>query len=135
KNVLDTINTLRTGNENVITIVGCGGDRDKSKRPVMGYIASAMSNTAIFTSDNPRSEPPEAIIKEMEAGVEPQNKKKTLSIENREQAIKTACKLAVKDDIILVAGKGHETYQETNGKRIDFDDFEVVKDALNSMDK
>ncbi|WP_282162534.1 UDP-N-acetylmuramoyl-L-alanyl-D-glutamate--2,6-diaminopimelate ligase [Ulvibacterium marinum] len=135
KNVLDTINTLRTGNENVITIVGCGGDRDKSKRPVMGYIASAMSNTAIFTSDNPRSEPPETIIKEMEAGVEPQNKKKTLSIENREQAIKTACKLAVKDDIILVAGKGHETYQETNGKRIDFDDFKVVKDALNSMDK
>lgn len=135
KNVLDTINTLRTGNENVITIVGCGGDRDKSKRPVMGYIASAMSNTAIFTSDNPRSEPPETIIKEMEAGVEPQNKKKTLSIENRKQAIKTACKLAVKDDIILVAGKGHETYQETNGKRIDFDDFKVVKDALNSMDK
>lgn len=135
KNVLDTINTLRTGNENVITIVGCGGDRDKSKRPVMGYIASAMSNTAIFTSDNPRSEPPETIIKEMEAGVEPQNKKKTLSIENREQAIKTACKLAVKDDIILVAGKGHETYQETNGKRIDFDDYKVVKDALNSMDK
>lgn len=135
KNVLDTINTLRTGNENVITIVGCGGDRDKSKRPVMGYIASAMSNTAIFTSDNPRSEPPETIIKEMEAGVEPQNKKKTLSIENREQAIKTACKLAVKDDIILVAGKGHETYQETNGKRIDFDDFKMVKDALNSMDK
>ncbi|WP_425234337.1 UDP-N-acetylmuramoyl-L-alanyl-D-glutamate--2,6-diaminopimelate ligase [Ulvibacterium sp.] len=135
KNVLDTINTLRTGNENVITIVGCGGDRDKSKRPVMGYIASAMSNTAIFTSDNPRSEPPETIIKEMEAGVEPQNKKKTLSIENREQAIKTACKLAVKDDIILVAGKGHETYQETNGERIDFDDFKVVKDVLNSMDK
>ncbi|WP_422083743.1 UDP-N-acetylmuramoyl-L-alanyl-D-glutamate--2,6-diaminopimelate ligase [Ulvibacterium sp.] len=135
KNVLDTINTLRTGNENVITIVGCGGDRDKSKRPVMGYIASAMSNTAIFTSDNPRSEPPETIIKEMEAGVEPQNKKKTLSIENREQAIKTACKLAVKDDIILVAGKGHETYQETKGKRIDFDDFKVVKEALNSMNK
>ncbi len=135
KNVLDTINTLRTGNENVITIVGCGGDRDKSKRPVMGYIASAMSNTAIFTSDNPRSEPPETIIKEMEAGVEPQNKKKTLSIENREQAIKTACKLAVKDDIILVAGKGHETYQETNGKRIDFDDFKVVKDVLDSMNK
>ncbi len=135
KNVLDTINTLRTGNENVITIVGCGGDRDKSKRPVMGYIASAMSNTAIFTSDNPRSEPPETIIKEMEKGVEPQNKKKTLSIENREQAIKTACKLAVTDDIILVAGKGHETYQETNGERIDFDDFKMVKEVLNSMNK
>ncbi len=135
KNVLDTINTLRTGNENVITVVGCGGDRDKSKRPVMGHIASEMSNKAIFTSDNPRSEDPTVIIREMEAGVEPQNVKKILSIENREQAIKTACQLAIADDIILVAGKGHETYQETNGKRIDFDDFKIVKDFLISMNK
>ncbi|MFH6604651.1 UDP-N-acetylmuramoyl-L-alanyl-D-glutamate--2,6-diaminopimelate ligase [Maribacter algicola] len=135
KNVLDTINALRTGNENVITVVGCGGDRDRSKRPVMGHIASEMSNKAIFTSDNPRSEPPHAIIDEMEAGVEPQNTKKILSIENRKQAIKTACQLAVANDIILVAGKGHETYQETNGKRIDFDDFEIVKDLLESMNK
>ncbi|RNC91725.1 MAG: UDP-N-acetylmuramoyl-L-alanyl-D-glutamate--2,6-diaminopimelate ligase [Allomuricauda sp.] len=135
KNVLKTINALRTGNENVITVVGCGGDRDKSKRPVMGHIASEMSNQAIFTSDNPRSESPEIIIEEMEAGVEPQNSNKVLVIENRRQAIKTACKLAVANDIILVAGKGHETYQETNGKRVDFDDFKEVKEALNSLEK
>jgi UDP-N-acetylmuramoyl-L-alanyl-D-glutamate--2,6-diaminopimelate ligase len=135
KNVLITINSLRTGNENVITVVGCGGDRDKSKRPVMGHIASEMSNQAIFTSDNPRTEAPEMIIEEMEAGVEPQNVKKILAIENRKQAIKTACKLASANDIILVAGKGHENYQETNGKRIDFDDFKEVKEALNSLNK
>lgn len=135
KNVLVTINALRTGNENVITVVGCGGDRDKSKRPVMGYIASEMSNQAIFTSDNPRTESPSAIIEEMEAGVEPQNTRKVLSIENRKQAIKTACKLAVANDIILVAGKGHETYQETNGVRVDFDDFKELKEALESLKK
>ncbi len=135
KNVLETINTLRTGNENVITVVGCGGDRDSSKRPVMGYIASEMSNKAIFTSDNPRSESPSAIIEEMEAGVEMQNKQKVLSIENRDQAIKAACQLAIAEDIILVAGKGHETYQETNGKRIDFDDFKIIKGHLESLNK
>ncbi|WP_375323696.1 UDP-N-acetylmuramoyl-L-alanyl-D-glutamate--2,6-diaminopimelate ligase [Flagellimonas sp. GZD32] len=135
KNVLVTINALRTGNENVITVVGCGGDRDKSKRPVMGHIASEMSNHAIFTSDNPRSESPAAIIEEMEAGVEPQNTRKVLSIENRKQAIKTACKLALSNDIILVAGKGHETYQETNGVRVEFDDFKEVKEALDSLNK
>ncbi|MCL4119808.1 UNVERIFIED_CONTAM: hypothetical protein GTU68_042811 [Idotea baltica] len=135
KNVLETINTLRTGNENVITVVGCGGDRDRSKRPVMGYIASEMSNKAIFTSDNPRSESPSAIIEEMEAGVEMQKKQNVLSIENRDQAIKTACQLAMAKDIILVAGKGHETYQETNGKRIDFDDFRIIRDHLDSLNK
>ncbi len=135
KNVLETINTLRTGNENVITVVGCGGDRDRSKRPVMGNIASEMSNKIIFTSDNPRTESPSKIIAEMEAGVEPQHVKKVLSIENRKQAIKTACQLAASNDIILVAGKGHETYQETNGVRIDFDDFKIVKELLNSLDK
>ncbi|WP_339653217.1 UDP-N-acetylmuramoyl-L-alanyl-D-glutamate--2,6-diaminopimelate ligase [uncultured Maribacter sp.] len=135
KNVLETINTLRTGNENVITVVGCGGDRDRSKRPVMGNIASEMSNKIIFTSDNPRTESPSEIIAEMEAGVEPQHVKKVLSIENREQAIKTACQLATDNDIILVAGKGHETYQETNGIRIEFDDFKIVKELLNSLDK
>jgi len=133
--VLDTINTLRTGNENVITVVGCGGDRDRSKRPVMGHIASEMSNKAIFTSDNPRSEPPAQIIEEMEGGVEPQNIKKIVLIENRKQAIKTACQLALANDIILVAGKGHETYQETNGERIDFDDFKMVKDLLRQLNK
>ncbi|HLT51843.1 MAG TPA: UDP-N-acetylmuramoyl-L-alanyl-D-glutamate--2,6-diaminopimelate ligase [Arenibacter sp.] len=135
KNVLDTINTLRTGNENVITLVGCGGDRDKSKRPVMGHIATSLSNKVILTSDNPRTESPSQIIREMEAGVEAQNMQKVLSIENREQAIKTACQLAVPNDIILVAGKGHETYQETNGKRIDFDDYKIVKGFLQEMDK
>ena len=135
KNVLETINALRTGNENVITVVGCGGDRDKSKRPVMGNIASQMSNKAIFTSDNPRTESPTVIIEEMEAGVEPQNVKKILSIENRKQAIKVACQLATANDIILVAGKGHETYQETNGERVDFDDFKIVTYLLESLSK
>lgn len=135
KNVLETINTLRTGNENVITVVGCGGDRDRSKRPVMGNIASEMSNKAIFTSDNPRTESPSVIISEMESGVEPQNTKKILSIENRKQAIKTACQLADDNDIILIAGKGHETYQETNGKRVDFDDFKIVKELLQELEK
>ncbi len=135
KNVLDTISALRTGNENVITVVGCGGDRDKSKRPVMGHIASSMSNKVIFTSDNPRTEPPTTIISDMEAGVEPQNAKKVLAIENREQAIKTACQLADAQDIILLAGKGHETYQETNGNRIEFDDFKIVRKVLEDLNK
>jgi len=135
KNVLETINSLRTGNENVITVVGCGGDRDKSKRPLMGHIASSLSNKVVLTSDNPRSESPTAIMAEMEAGVEPQNVQKIVSIENREQAIKTACMMAVPNDIILIAGKGHETYQETMGTRIDFDDFKIVKDLLNGLNK
>ncbi len=135
KNVLETISALRTGNENVITVVGCGGDRDKSKRPVMGHIASSMSNKVIFTSDNPRTESPGAIISEMEAGVEPQNAMKVLAIENREQAIKTACQLAEAKDIILLAGKGHETYQETNGKRVEFDDYKKVKKVLEDLKK
>lgn len=135
KNVLETIASLRTGNEEVITVVGCGGDRDKTKRPIMARIASEMSNKAIFTSDNPRTESPETIIEEMEAGVEPQNVRKVLSIENRKQAIKTACQMAEAQDIILVAGKGHETYQEINGKRTDFDDFKIVKGFLESMGK
>ncbi|MGD1945336.1 MAG: UDP-N-acetylmuramoyl-L-alanyl-D-glutamate--2,6-diaminopimelate ligase [Croceivirga sp.] len=135
KNVLMTINTLRTGNENVITVVGCGGDRDKSKRPVMGHIASEMSNQAIFTSDNPRTEEPSVIIEEMEKGVEAQNTRKVLAIENRKQAIRAACKLAVANDIILVAGKGHENYQEINGVRSDFDDYKEVKTALQELKK
>jgi UDP-N-acetylmuramoyl-L-alanyl-D-glutamate--2,6-diaminopimelate ligase len=135
KNVLDTISALRTGNENVITVVGCGGDRDKSKRPVMGHIATSLSNKVIFTSDNPRTESPNTIISEMEAGVEPQHVKKVLAIENREQAIKTACQLADAQDIILLAGKGHETYQETNGKRIEFDDFKIVRKVLEDLNK
>ncbi|MCF6278900.1 MAG: UDP-N-acetylmuramoyl-L-alanyl-D-glutamate--2,6-diaminopimelate ligase [Flavobacteriaceae bacterium] len=135
KNVLETINDIRTGNEKVITVVGCGGDRDKTKRPKMGYIASVLSTQVIFTSDNPRSENPQTIIDEIEKGVEPQNYKKTLSIVNREQAIKTAGKLADKGDIILIAGKGHETYQEINGVRLDFDDYKKAKAILKELQK
>ena len=115
KNVLETINEIRTGNEQVITVVGCGGNRDKAKRPVMGRIASQLSTQVLVTSDNPRNENPQTIIEEIEAGIEPQNLRKSISILDREQAIKTAAKLAKKGDIILIAGKGHETYQEIQG--------------------
>lgn len=135
KNVLETINSIRTNNEDLITVVGCGGDRDTSKRPKMGHIASALSTKVIFTSDNPRSEVPEAIIEDIETGVEPQNFKKTMSIVDRRQAIKTACQLASANDIILIAGKGHETYQEINGKRSDFDDYKIVKEFLKQLQK
>ncbi len=135
KNVLETINAIRTKNEELITVVGCGGDRDKTKRPKMGHIASALSTKVIFTSDNPRSEVPETIIEEIEKGVEPQNFKKTLSITNRKQAIKTACQLAQPNDIILIAGKGHETYQEIKGKRFDFDDYKIVQEFLKQLHK
>ena len=135
KNVLNTINSVRTKNEVLITVVGCGGDRDKTKRPKMAHIASSLSNKVIFTSDNPRSESPEAIIEDMEAGVEPQNFNRTLSIVDRKQAIRTACQLAQPNDIILVAGKGHENYQEINGKRIDFDDFKIVEELLKQLQK
>lgn len=135
KNVLETINSIRTKNEELITVVGCGGDRDKTKRPKMGHIASALSTKVIFTSDNPRSEAPEAIIEDIETGVEPQNFKKTLSILDRRQAIKTACQLAQPNDIILIAGKGHETYQEVKGERTDFDDYKIVQDFLKQLQK
>ena len=130
ENVLKTINDIRTNNEQLITIVGCGGDRDKTKRPIMAQIASSMSNTTIITSDNPRTENPETIINEMEAGVEAQNVKKTISISDRKQAIKTACQLAKPNDIILIAGKGHENYQEIMGVKHHFDDMEMVKEFL-----
>lgn len=135
QNVLETINIIRSNNEQVITVVGCGGDRDKTKRPKMGHIASALSNQVIFTSDNPRSEDPDVIIKEMEAGVSPENQKKIISITDRRQAIKTACKLANKDDIILIAGKGHETYQIIGNVKSDFDDFKIVNQTLIELNK
>jgi UDP-N-acetylmuramoyl-L-alanyl-D-glutamate--2,6-diaminopimelate ligase len=135
KNVLETINTIRTKNEDLITVVGCGGDRDKTKRPKMANIASALSTKVIFTSDNPRTEDPEAIIKDMEKGVAPQNFKKTLSITDRKQAIKAACQMAQPKDIILIAGKGHETYQEINGERFDFDDYQIVQECLKELQK
>jgi len=134
KNVLETINEIRTGNEQVITVVGCGGNRDKAKRPVMGRIASQLSNQVLVTSDNPRNEDPQTIIEEIEAGIEPQNLKKSISILDREQAIKTAAKLAKKGDIILIAGKGHETYQEIQGKRSHFDDYEQITNQLNLIE-
>ncbi|MBO3115749.1 UDP-N-acetylmuramoyl-L-alanyl-D-glutamate--2,6-diaminopimelate ligase [Winogradskyella sp. DF17] len=135
KNVLETINSIRTKNEELITVVGCGGDRDKAKRPKMAHIASALSTKVIFTSDNPRSEDPDDIIKDMEVGVEPLNFKKTLSITDRKQAIKTACQMAQAKDIILIAGKGHETYQEINGERLDFDDYKTVLECLKQLQK
>lgn len=135
KNVLETINSIRTKNEELITVVGCGGDRDKTKRPKMGHIATELSTKVIFTSDNPRSEDPEAILKDIEAGVEPQNFKKSLTIVDRAQAIKTACQLAQPNDIILIAGKGHETYQEIKGERFDFDDYKTVQEYLDLLKK
>ncbi|MCO6162319.1 UDP-N-acetylmuramoyl-L-alanyl-D-glutamate--2,6-diaminopimelate ligase [Flavobacterium sp. NRK F7] len=135
ENVLKTIEDIRTKNEQLITVVGCGGDRDKTKRPIMAQIASELSTKAIFTSDNPRTEDPTIILEEMEKGVEPQNYKKTLSILDRKQAIKTACQLAEANDIILIAGKGHETYQEINGVRHDFDDLKIVTTLLQELGK
>jgi UDP-N-acetylmuramoyl-L-alanyl-D-glutamate--2,6-diaminopimelate ligase len=135
KNVLETINAIRNHNEQVITVVGCGGDRDKSKRPKMGHIASVLSNQVVFTSDNPRSEDPDEIIKEVEAGVLPENYNKIISITDRKQAIKTACKLAKQGDIILIAGKGHETYQIIGDVRSDFDDFEITNELLVELNK
>ena len=134
-NVLKTINDIRTKNEQLITVVGCGGDRDKTKRPIMANIASTLSDKVIITSDNPRTENPSMIIAEMEAGVEPQNYKKTISIDDRKQAIKTACQLAKPNDIILIAGKGHETYQEIQGVKYDFDDMQIVKELLEQLNK
>lgn len=130
KNVLDTIAQFRTGTEKVITIVGCGGNRDRSKRPLMASIACKLSDKVVLTSDNPRDEEPMDIIKEMQTGILPTEAKKTLVIADREEAIKTACMMAGARDIVLVAGKGHETYQEIKGVKHPFDDREVVARML-----
>ena len=130
KNVLRTIQNVRTRNETVISVVGCGGDRDKAKRPQMAAIAAELSDRVILTSDNPRSEDPEQIIRDMQEGVSASNYKKVLAITNRKEAIKTACMMAEKNDIILVAGKGHETYQEINGVKHDFDDKQVIEEIF-----
>ena len=135
QNVLDTIVQVRTGNERIITVVGCGGNRDKSKRPVMGKIACDLSNQVVFTSDNPREEDPLTIIEEMKSGLDQNHFKKYLVIVNREEAIKTACSMALPGDIILVAGKGHEKYQEIKGERFPFDDKKTVEDILKIMEK
>jgi len=135
ENILDSINDIRTKNERLITVFGCGGDRDHSKRPEMGNIASKKSTLAIITSDNPRTEDPAQIIKEIEAGVEPQNFSKYTSIPDRREAIKMAIKFAEPKDIVLVAGKGHETYQEINGVKHHFDDKEVINELWKLMSK
>jgi len=135
KNVLETINDIRTNNEKLITVIGCGGDRDKTKRPKMAHIASQLSNQAIFTSDNPRTENPETILEEMEIGVSAENLKKIITISDRRQAIKTACKFSETGDILLIAGKGHENYQEIRGERFHFDDLVEVKKYFNLLKK
>lgn len=130
QNILEAINQSRTRNEKLITVFGCGGHRDKEKRPKMGNIATRLSDLAIITSDNPRDENPDEIIQEIETGIEPQNTNKYLSITDRKQAIRTAIKMATPKDIILIAGKGHENYQEINGKHFPFDDMKIAKELL-----
>ena len=134
-NVLSTIEDIRTGNEQVITVVGCGGDRDKTKRPEMARIAADNSDRVLLTSDNPRSEKPEDILADMQAGLDPVHARKTLSITDRREAIRTACALSEPGDIILIAGKGHEKYQEIDGERFPFDDLEVVQETLKTLAK
>jgi UDP-N-acetylmuramoyl-L-alanyl-D-glutamate--2,6-diaminopimelate ligase len=135
KNVLKTIADIRTGNEQVISIVGCGGDRDKTKRPEMARIAAEWSNRVVLTSDNPRSEDPETIINEMKEGLDPVMMKKTLAVSDRREAIKFACTLANAGDIVLIAGKGHERYQEIAGVKHPFDDFQIVSETLTMLEK
>lgn len=124
--VLETIVKLKKRGSKIVTVVGCGGDRDKTKRPVMARTAARLSDHLILTSDNPRTEDPAAILRDMEAGLEPEDLAKTLTIENREQAIKTACQLAGPEDVILVAGKGHEKYQDVMGVKWPFDDKAIL---------
>lgn len=135
ENVLKTIGNIRTKNETLFTVVGCGGDRDKTKRPEMAEIACELSDKVIFTSDNPRSENPDSIIEDMMAGVPGIHFKKTLSVTDRLQAIKTAISMAEKNDIILIAGKGHEKYQEINGVKHDFDDKQITVELFKKLEK
>jgi len=132
-NVLNAINQIRNDDQELITVVGAGGDRDKTKRPEMAKIATVHSNKVVLTSDNPRSEDPNKILQDMKEGVAIENKKKVLSIVDRKEGIRTACLLAKKGDIILVAGKGHETYQEINGVKHHFDDREVIQQIFNEL--
>jgi UDP-N-acetylmuramoyl-L-alanyl-D-glutamate--2,6-diaminopimelate ligase len=129
-NILRTIATFRTGGERLITVVGCGGDRDVTKRPVMARVAAAGSDRVFLTSDNPRTEDPGMILADMTAGLDPIDKRKCISITDRREAIRAAAAFAEAGDIVVVAGKGHETYQEINGVRQDFDDRKVLMDAF-----
>jgi UDP-N-acetylmuramoyl-L-alanyl-D-glutamate--2,6-diaminopimelate ligase len=133
ENVIKTINGIRQNGISLITVVGCGGNRDAEKRPIMGKIAAKMSDKAIFTSDNPRNENPESIIQQMSEGVEPQFQKKVLKITDRKEAIKTAILLSNPGDVILVAGKGHETYQEIEGIKHNFDDKKILVQLFNEL--
>lgn len=133
KNVIDTINGIRQTGEKLITVIGCGGDRDKAKRPLMAKIASKLSDKAIFTSDNPRTEDPDEIIQQMQTGVEKDDLRKVISIIQRREAIKTAFHLAEPGDVILIAGKGHEKYQEINGVKHPFDDMEEIKNLIQTQ--
>jgi UDP-N-acetylmuramoyl-L-alanyl-D-glutamate--2,6-diaminopimelate ligase len=134
-NVLSTIKKLKQGHEQLITVVGCGGDRDKTKRPVMGEVACEHSDRVIFTSDNPRSEDPEQILTDMETGLSSAAKKKYMAIVDRKQAIKTAVTMARAEDIVLIAGKGHEKYQEIKGVKYHFDDKEVLMEMFELLEK
>ncbi len=133
ENVLKTIQEIRSGNEKVITVVGCGGDRDKQKRPEMARIACEYSDRVVLTSDNPRSEDPQVIIEEMKKGLDPTLAKKAFAIPDRREGIRMACSLAEDHDIVLVAGKGHEKYQEIKGERLPFDDMEVLRETFNAL--
>jgi len=133
ENVIQTIKEIQKAESQLITIVGCGGNRDAEKRPKMGAIASKFSQRCLFTSDNPRDEDPNDIIEQMMTGVEPINLRKVLKITDRAEAIKTAVALSFPGDVILIAGKGHETYQESKGHRIDFDDRLWAQNALNDI--
>ena len=135
KNVLHTIGGIRSGKETLLTVVGCGGDRDRTKRSKMGNIATTLSDQVVFTSDNPRFEDPQVILDEIESGVAEEFQDKTLSILDRKQAIKTAIKIAKKGDIILVAGKGHEDYQDIKGVKHHFDDKEIIQELLQALKK
>ena len=135
ENVLNTIKSIRTENEQVFTVVGCGGDRDKGKRPLMAKISAQLSNQVILTSDNPRSEDPNLIISDMKSGLDVVDQSKTIAISDRREAIKVACTMAKPGDIILVAGKGHEKYQEINGVKHHFDDFEELINTFKQLDK
>ncbi|MFN6945247.1 MAG: UDP-N-acetylmuramoyl-L-alanyl-D-glutamate--2,6-diaminopimelate ligase [Cytophagaceae bacterium] len=133
KNVLETIKDIRQGNEKVITIIGCGGNRDATKRPVMADIACQLSDKIILTSDNPRNEDPAAILEDMQKGVSKKDQRKVVTIQDRREAIKTACMMAEENDIILVAGKGHETYQEVKGVKHPFDDKQIVMEMFDML--
>jgi len=130
KNVLETIEKIKTNEQSLITVVGAGGNRDKSKRPIMAKVAVSYSDKLILTSDNPRTEPPTSILDDMERGIEQSDIKKVIRITDRKEAIKTACLFAKKDDIILIAGKGHEDYQEIMGERHHFDDKLVFEELM-----